>query len=147
MRRDPRNDEIREGLRALRPELDRWVAPAPPAALVERTLLRAREELRERDLSAATPPPELGVVPVGFKRELVRLMVATIPALLLIFGWNALVLTSVPAVLETWLPSGVAFALAAAYVVGALGWTALVYGSLPLVAHRRAAHRLQENAA
>ena len=33
---------------------------------------------------------------------------------------------------------GVTSVLVAAYAFGALGWLALVYGSLPFVAHRRA---------
>jgi hypothetical protein len=58
--------------------------------------------------------------------------------------WNALVILMAPALLSQWLPSGVASGLVAVYAFAALGWLALVYGSLPFVAHRRALARQQE---
>ena len=107
-------------------------------------MLHAREALAEERTRPALEP---GVMPAGFKRELARLLVATIPALTLVVGWNALIWNHVPPLLEAWLPSALASALVGAYVVGAVGWTSLVYGSLPVLAHRRATLRLRENLA
>ena len=128
-------------LRQLSPQLDAWAAPAPPRELVQRTLGAARAELRAERAVAGLPAH---VVAAGFERELLRLLAAAAPALLVAVAWNLLVLLRGPALLDAWMPSLLAWALPVAYVLGAAGWLALVLGSLPVLAHRRAHRRVQE---
>jgi hypothetical protein len=130
-------------LAALAPVLDRTRAPAPPPALLERTLRMAAAEL------ARTPALLPGVasfrpqLPVGFRRELARLLVTSLPALALGFAWAALLLWLAPAWLAHWLPAGVALALVGAQLVAVLSALGLVTASLPLFAHRRALLRMR----
>jgi hypothetical protein len=132
-----RGDPLEAELRALAPGLDRLEAPAPPAALVERTLLLASAELRRAPAIAPGVAAAQERLPVGFRRELVRLVAATLPLLALILACDLFLLREGPAWLAAWLPARLAFALVAAYVVGSFGWLALTYASLPLFAYRR----------
>jgi len=134
--------ELEDDLRALAPRLDRLEAPAPPALLVERTLRLASAELRRPPALVPGVAAPHGPLPVGFRRELARLIVATLPALALVLAWGALLLHEGPAWLAAWLPAKLAFALVAAHVTGGLGCLGITYASLPLVAHRRARLRL-----
>ena len=133
--------ELLDALGDLAARLDTCVAPEPPEALVEATFARARSWLRAPEAARAPLPPR-------FKRELGRLLAAIAAPSALMVAWNAFVLLRVPDWLArwipTWLPEGLAWALPAAYVLGALGWMALVLGSLPFVAHRRASLRQPE---
>ena len=132
-----RDDRLEAELGALAPLLDRLEPPAPPPALVERTLRLASAELRRAPAIAPGVAASRKDLPVGFRRELVRLVAATLPALALVLAWDAFLLREGSAWLSAWLPARLAFALVAAHVVGGLGWIGLTYASLPLVAHRR----------
>ena len=129
-------------LRAIGKLLDRLGAPSAPPLLVARTLRLASAELRRPPALAPGVAAAHTALPVGFRRELARLVAPTLPALLLVLGWAALLLHEGPAWLGAWLPSRLAFALVAAPVAGGLAWLGLTYASLPLVAHRRARLRL-----
>ena len=48
--------------------------------------------------------------------------------------------------LASWLPTSFSWGLAGAYAFGAIGWLALVLGTLPVLAHRRALLRHREAA-
>jgi hypothetical protein len=129
-------------LRALAPLLDGVAAPAPPPALVERTRRLAVAQLGLRPAIAPGVASVREELPRGFRRELARLVLATLPALALLLVWDAFLLREGAAWLTGWLPAGLALALVAAHVVGGLGWIGLTYASLPLVAHRRTLLRL-----
>lgn len=137
--REPR-DELEAALGDLAPILlARDTLPEPSDALVSATLERASALLH-----APVAVPRHAEIPVGFKRELAKLLAAVAAPLMLVLAWNAFVLLRLPEWLAAWLPESLAWALPAAYVLGAAGWLALVLGSLPLVAHRRAWQRHQE---
>jgi len=143
---EPRSDEaqLAVDLAVLAPVLDGAPAPAPSPALVARTLRLALDEL-------AKPPALLpGVaaaagaqLPVGFRRELARLLAAALPALALGLAWAALVLRHGPAWLSGWLPADLAFALIGAPLLIGLSALGLTTASLPLLAHRRALLRMR----
>lgn len=138
-----RNPESGDLLRELRGSLEAFEAPGPPDALVERTLLRAAEELGR----AQPAPAEAARLAAGYSAELVRLLGAVLPALLLAAAWNGAVLLLGWSLLSAWLPHAVAETLLTAYCVGAAGWLALALGSVPLAAQRRALGRSRETAA
>jgi hypothetical protein len=106
--------------------------PEPPAALVARTLRAARAELRATSRRA-------------FWRELLQLAAPAAAALPLVLAVNAGVVYAAWLALSRWLPAwaaDLAVVLPALYVFGALGWLALFWGALPLLAHQRLARRL-----
>jgi hypothetical protein len=138
-------DRLEAELRALAPLLDRLAAPPAPPALVERTLRLASAELRRPPAIAPGVASAREQLPVGFRRELARLVAVTLPALALVLAWDAFLLQQGPAWLSAWLPAKLAFALVAAHVLAALGWIGLTYASLPLVAYRRALLRLRSS--
>lgn len=126
---------VDEELAPLAPLLDSLAAPEPPERLVQRTLEMASAELRAGSQAAL---PMRGRVPDGFKRELARLLGASALSLPLFLLWNLAVLWLGGEILATWLPASFTWGLAAAYLFGATGWLALVLGTLPVLAHRRA---------
>jgi hypothetical protein len=138
-----RDDELEAELRALAPLLERIEAPAPPPALVERTLRLASAELRRPPALAPGVAAAREELPLGFRRELARLVAATLPALALLLAWDAFLLREGQAWLSAWLPAKLAFALVAAHVLAGLGFLALTYASLPLFAYRRTLLRLR----
>ena len=120
-------------LRSLRAGLEAWTAEAPAPALAEHT----RRAVAGRG-RPATPFPAL---PVGFGRELVRLFGAALAPLPLVLLWNAGFFFLAGRLLGRVLPEAMLTVLGVGYAVAAAGWLALVYGSLPLVAHERARRR------
>jgi hypothetical protein len=130
-------------LAALAGVVGRAVAPAPSDALVERTLRLAAAEL------ARTPALLPGVasvrrqLPLGFRRELARLLAAALPALALAVAWAALLLRVAPAWLAAWLGDDFALALVAAPLVAGLCALGLASATLPLIAHHRALLRMR----
>jgi hypothetical protein len=138
MHETERDEALDAELRALAPLLDRAGSPpAPPAGLVEQTVLRASAELARSPAIAPGVAASASTLPVGFRRELLRLVAVTLPVLGLVLAWDAFLLMAAPAWLSVWLPPGIAAAVVGAYVLGSLGWIGLTYASLPLVAHRR----------
>jgi hypothetical protein len=132
-----RDDQLAAELRAVAPLLDRIEAPAPPPALVERALRLASAELRRPPALAPGVAAVRVQLPAGFRRELARLVAATLPVLALLVAWDGFLLFEGPAWLSAWLPARLAFALVAAHVAAGLGFLALTYASLPLFAYRR----------
>jgi hypothetical protein len=141
MWRRRRDAELEAALRQLGPALDRVEVPPPPPALVDRALLAARAELARPPMAPVRP----GLAP-GFGRELARLLALTAAPLALLVLVNAAIVWNAPGWLADWLPAPLLALGAAAWAFGALGWLALVWGSLPFVAHRRALTRLRETA-
>ncbi len=131
------DEQLEAELRALAPLLDRADVPAPPPALVRHTLRLASAELGRPPAIAPGVAASLHTLPVGFRRELLRLVLVTLPVLGVVLAWDVFLLQSAPGWLSAWLPPGIAAALVATYVLGSLGWLGLTYASLPLVAHRR----------
>ena len=88
---EPRPDDawLATELAMLAPALDRAVTPAPPAALLERTLHLATAELSRNPALLPGVASARRQLPVGFRRELARLLVSTLPALALGIGWAA----------------------------------------------------------
>jgi hypothetical protein len=142
---EPRSDDaaLAVELAALAGALGRAQAPPPPEALVERTLRLATAEL------ARTPSLLPGVasvrrqLPLGFRRELVRLLAAALPALALAIAWAALLLRVAPAWLAVWLPTDFALALVGVQLAAGLCALGLASGGLPLIAHHRALLRMR----
>jgi hypothetical protein len=136
-------EPIDRELARLAPTLDSLEVSAPSEALVDRTLQMASAELR---LETQTALQQRGhaFIPVGFKRELARLLGASALSLPLFLLWNLGILSLGREILITWLPVSFTWGLAGAYVFGAIGWLALVLGTLPVLAHRRALLRHNE---
>ncbi|MEN8183546.1 MAG: hypothetical protein ABFS46_13540 [Myxococcota bacterium] len=115
-------------------------APAeqdPPGALAAATLQRAHDELtRPRELARSLPD--------GYGAECLRLLGGALLPFPLVVAWTLTLLALGENLLAAWLPPALVSALGAAYLVAAAGWWALLYGSLPILAHRRAQRRLAE---
>ena len=124
-------------LARLAASLDSLQTPRPPEDLVGRTLQLASAELRAETHSALQQQGHT-LVPTGFKRELARLLGASAPSLPLFLLWNLAILSLGREILATWLPASFTLSLAVAYLLGAIGWLALVVGTLPVLAHKRA---------
>ena len=130
-------EPIDRELARLAPLLDSLEAPQPSEGLVSRTLQLASSELRAGTQSALQQRDHT-FVPTGFKRELARLLGASALSLPLVLLWNLAILSLGREILATWLPASFTWSLAGAYVLGAIGWLALVVGTLPVLAHKRA---------
>jgi hypothetical protein len=130
------NDELERELSALARELDGFRVGAPPRALLEQTLARAKRELRARVAERR--------LPAGFRRELARVAALAAPALALVVAWNVYALPRLPGLLDHWLPTPLANGLALGYAGAALVCLALAAGFLPIAAHQRARWRARE---
>jgi hypothetical protein len=128
----------RDELAALRAGLDAEPSPELPAGLAAQVRRRALEELARGGV------PARAGLPLGFGRELGRILAGAVAALPLVLAWNAAVLVFGGELLRGLLPNGLAIALAAAYALAAAGWLAVLFGALPLVAYGQARRRLQE---
>jgi hypothetical protein len=136
-------EPIDRELARLAPSLDSLEVQQPSEELASRTLALASAELRAGTQSARHQQSH-ALVPTGFKRELARLLGASALSLPLFVLWNLAVLSLGREILATWLPASFTWGLAGAYVFGAIGWLALVLGTLPVLAHRRALLRHHE---
>ena len=116
-------------LRSLAAALDSLPAPEPRPELLAATRARAR---------AALAPP------AGFGTELLRVFAGAAAVLPFVVLWNWAVLAVGEELLAPFLPAPLLAALAAGWVLAASGWLALLYGSIPFLAHRRALRRLNE---
>jgi hypothetical protein len=130
-------------LAVLAPLLEAAPAPAPAPALVERTLRLALAELARPPSLVPGVASAQARLPVGFRRELARLLALALPALVLALAWAALVIRLGPAWLGAWLPAGLALALIASQLLVGLSMLGLTTASLPLLAHRRALLRMR----
>ena len=136
-------EPIDRELARLAPSLDSLEVQDPSEGLASHTLALASAELRAGTQSALQQRSH-ALVPTGFKRELARLLGASALSLPLFLLWNLAVLSLGREILATWLPAPFTWGLAGAYVFGAIGWLALVLGTLPILAHRRALLRHHE---
>jgi hypothetical protein len=136
-------DPIERELARLAPSLDSLEEPQPSEKLVRGTLQLASAELRAGAHSAPAKRPH-PALPTGFTRELGRLLGASALSLPLFLLWNLAILWLGRELLVAWLPASLTWGLAGAYVFGAIGWLALVLGTLPVLAHRRALLRHDE---
>ena len=73
-----------------------------------------------------------------------RILASAAAALPLVLLWNFAVLSLGGELLAGLLPATLLGGLGAAYVLAAGGWLAVVYGSIPFVAHGQARRRLRE---
>ena len=136
-------DPIERELARLAPSLDSLEEPQPSEELISRTLQLASAELRA-GAHAALAQRGHAALPTGFARELARLLGASALSLPLFLLWNLAILWLGRELLEAWLPASLTWGLAGVYVFGAIGWLALVLGTLPVLAHRRALLRHNE---
>jgi hypothetical protein len=130
-------DALLRELAELAPHLDRVPVTEPSPQLVARSLRLARAQFQRAPAILQTAPagPNL---PVGFRRELVRLVALCAPFVAVLLLVAGSLLRWLPGWLGTFLPEAMAHTLVMAYLLGGLGWLALTVGSLPLLAHRRA---------
>jgi hypothetical protein len=135
--------ELAVDLAVLAPVLDAARSPAPSPALVARTLRLALDELAKPPALLPGVAAARAQLPVGFRRELARMLAAALPALVLALAWAGLVLRHGPAWLGSWLPADVALALIGAPLLIGLSALGLTTASLPLLAHRRALLRMR----
>ena len=124
--------ELEADLLVLARELDGVETAEPSATLLTQTVRAGRSEL-----AAAHRPGDL-------VREWARLLGASAAALPLVIAWNAAVLFLLPPLLAKLLPEALAAALPVLYVFGAAGWLALLYVSLPALAHKSLTRRQRE---
>jgi hypothetical protein len=136
-------EPIERELERLAPALDSLEVSEPSEQLVRRTLQMAAAELR-LGAETALQQPGHAYIPAGFKRELARLLGASALSLPLYLLWNLGILTLGREILLMWLPTSYTWALTGVYLFGAVGWLALVLGTLPVLAHRRALLRHNE---
>lgn len=127
-------------------ELHRELEAAPttcevPEALARATLSRACALLASETSVAGRVPAGL---PEGFSGECLRLLGAALLPLPLVVAWNLALLALGEHVLRSFVPAALLWACGAAYLAAAAGWSALVYGSIPILAHRRARRRSVE---
>jgi hypothetical protein len=123
--------------------LDAAPAPAPSAALVERTVRLATAELARAPSLVPGVAAVRRQLPLGFRRELARLLAPALPALGLAVAWAALLLRVAPGWLAAWLPSDFALALVGVPLAAGLCALGLASASLPLIAHHRALLRMR----
>jgi len=133
---------LRADLVALARALDAEPAPRLRPEVESAARERARAALREP--ARGVPVPSRRELPAGYRGELLRLLaVAALPLPLALAcfvvafrlgGW----------LLDPWLPPALVAALGVAYATLAASWLALIYGALPVVAHRRSLRRASE---
>ena len=138
---DRRDEEIRQALEELGPELDRFTVSDAPDELVTRTMRRARGQLLAPARLHPEQARESAALPRGFKRELGRLLAITVPFAVMTALWMSFVWTRLPEWLGIVLPEGIAAAATGAWALGAMTMISLTYGSLPFLAHQRARTR------
>jgi hypothetical protein len=131
-------------LRTLRRALDAAAEPEPRPALLAAAWRGAVAELERARAAPAPAKAPIQGVPLGFHRELGRLLGGALAPLPLVLLWNVALLALGQRLLAGWVPAPVLSMLAVGYVLAAAGWIALLYGSIPLVAHRRVQRRLPE---
>jgi hypothetical protein len=131
----------RADLRALAEALDSAPAPELRPELASAVQHRAAEALA---VASPIPRPAEAGLPPGYRRELARLLLWTalpLPALLL---WYAVLFRVGGSLLAGLLPDFLVVAIGFALASGATSWLALIYGSIPFVAHRQAVRRQRE---
>lgn len=129
-------------LEELRGDLETLGAVDAPEGLARATLARARSLLEANDRARSTRVP--GGLPRGYTSECLRLLGAALLPFPLVVAWNLALLSLGEQVLAPLVPAALLSALGIGYVAAAAGWSALLYGSIPILAHRRARRRMAE---
>jgi hypothetical protein len=125
--------------------LDGVAAPAPPPEQQAALETRLREELRRAGAARAPEVvPARAALPRGYRRELARLLLAAVAPLPLVLLWNVGVLVLGSELLRGIVPDSLVNLLGALYAIAAAGWLAILYGAIPLVAHRQVTQRHRE---
>lgn len=130
---------LRAELRALASALDAERPPELAAESAARVRARVARELA-RELPAARP----AALPPGFRRELLRILAWAAAPLPLLALWYALLFERGAVLLASFLPPPAVTAVGFAFAAATLSWLAVIYGSLPFVAHHRARRRWRE---
>ncbi len=115
-----------------------------PESVASTTLARARSLLGSRRQSAPLPARVPGGLPEGFSGECLRLLGAALVPFPLVVAWNLAFLALGEQLLGSFLPPALLATVGIAYVAAAAGWLALLYGSIPILAHRRVQQRPAE---
>lgn len=134
----PRCGRVRSELEALARAFAAVPTPDLDRERAARALAVASAELAQ--------PAELTALrtsglPVGYRRELARLVALAALPMPLALAWYALLFRVGGSLLGEILPAAVVAALGAALTAGAASWFLAIYGSLPFVAQRRALRR------
>lgn len=115
-----------------------------PDRVTDATLLRVRSLMERERLGDRVPERVPAGLPEGFRSECLRLLGAALLPFPIVVAWNLAFLALGEQVLGTFLPPSLLSTVGVAYVAAAAGWFALVYGSIPILAHRRAQRRTAE---
>ena len=120
------------------------VAVDAPESVAHATLARAHSLLASRRQGAPLPARVPGGLPEGFSAECLRLLGAALVPFPLVVAWNLAFLALGEQLLGSFLPPALLATVGVAYVAAAAGWSALLYGSIPILAHRRVQQRTAE---
>lgn len=132
-------------LASLRGWLDHVDAGADaPESVARATLARARSLLGDGSRSVRRPRHVPRGLPEGFSGECLRLLGAALVPFPLVVAWNLAFLALGEQLLGGFLPAALLSTFGVAYVAAAAGWSALLYGSIPILAHHRAQRRTAE---
>ncbi len=115
-----------------------------PDRLTDATILRVRSLMERERLGDRVPMRVPAGLPKGFPGECLRLLGAALLPFPIVVAWNLAFLALGEQVLGNVLPASLLSTVGAAYVAAAAGWFALLYGSIPILAHRRAQRRTAE---
>jgi hypothetical protein len=115
-----------------------------PESVAETTLARARSLLESRRHGAPLPVRVPRGLPEGFSGECLRLLGAALVPFPVVVVWNLAFLALGEQLLGGLLPAALLTTVGVAYVAAAAGWSALLYGSIPILAHRRVQRRTAE---
>ncbi len=107
---------------------------SPEFAVSESVSARALGRARAALAVDGQAPP----LPIGYGREFARLLIAALLPLPIVLAWNAALFNVVGDVLAGFVPELLLRIAAGGYVITAVGWAALLFGSIPFLAHRRA---------
>lgn len=133
----------RADLLALSAALDSEPVPEPRPELAAAVRARAIEELA-RPVPAAWLAGARRELPPGYRRELLQILFWAAAPLPLVVLWYALLFDLGGSLLAGFLPGFAVGAIGFAFAAGTLSWLALIYGSIPFVAHYRASRRWRE---
>lgn len=105
--------------------------------------IRHRVALELAHSAPAVRPVATGAeLPTGYRRELLRILAWAVAPLPLLLFVTVLLFQAGGALLSEFLPRLAVQALGAVAAMGAASWLALVYGSIPFVAHHKVSTRL-----
>jgi hypothetical protein len=115
-----------------------------PESVARATLARARSLLEGGRQAARVPARVPGGLLEGFSGECLRLLGAALVPFPLVVAWNLAFLALGEQLLGGLVPAALLTTVGVAYVAAAAGWLAILYGSIPILAHRRVQRRTAE---